>query len=35
MQTLFDGPQARLVAGLPKELIQTITDAKPIRELHA
>jgi uncharacterized protein (DUF1501 family) len=35
MQTLFDGPEARLVTGQPNELLQTITEARPIRELHA
>ncbi len=35
MQTLFDGPEARLVTSQPNELLQTITEARPIRELHA
>ncbi len=34
MRTLIDGPQARLLAGLPSELIETATDAEPILEMH-
>ena len=34
MQTLFDGPQARLVDGLPIELVETIAEGEPISELH-
>ncbi len=34
MQTLFDGPEARLVSGLPTELVETIADGEPISELH-
>lgn len=34
MQTLFDGPQARLVDGLPADLVETVSDSEPIHELH-
>ena len=35
MRTLIDGPQARLLAGLPSELIETAMDAEPILEMHS
>ena len=33
MQTVFDPAEARLVVGLPTDLVQLITDSEPIREL--